>query len=317
MASNSTSDYLPSSEFFIGVIVFKYLFTIVGILGNLGVIIYNILWNHSKLPTDYLIVNLAIIDVITCSTYYPIYAVAFTRFLSGLNENQLLFCKISVTIASTSVALSIMTLLAITVDRFLFMASPLQYPLIVTWCRVYIILLLIWSSAFFYGCLLLVLTKNDEKRFFCSTELPAVVLLGLILSVYIPIIAVVFFNYKIFKMARNQRRRIAEMVTTTSEGVSGSDGNTSRKAGVSRTLKVVKTFVIVIAVFLASLIPYSTAILIEVFICRASCVPLKVFIILGDLVGLNSVANPFIYGIRQKEYRNAFRRMLFKLCGGS
>ena len=43
-----------------------------------------------------------------------------------------------------SVLLSIVTLLAITVDNFIFINWPLKYDLIVTWRRIYFALLMIW-----------------------------------------------------------------------------------------------------------------------------------------------------------------------------
>ena len=38
-------------------------------------------------------------------------------------------------------------------------------------------------------------------------------------------------------------------------------------------------------------------------------VPVEVRLLFGDL-RVNSIVNPFVYGIRQREYRNAFRRSL-------
>ena len=317
--TNSTSDYLPSAGFFIGAVIFKCIFTVVGILGNLGVIIYNVLLNQRKIPTSYLVVNLAITDLITCSTYYPIWIVEFIQILTGIEGNQMLFCRISVAVASTTVALSITTLLAITVDRYLFISFPLQYPTIMTWRRTYIIVAAIWFSTFVYLCFLVVFTEgDDDKRLYCRTDL-SVTSVGLILYVGTPVVTVLFFNYKIFKVARNQRRKIAEM-WTVSEAVTSSSTTTSSCAvrrGVIRGLKTMKTFGMVIGIWLFCLTPYSIVLVIEVFICDGSCVPLKIFIILGDLVGVNSVVNPFIYGIRQKEYRNAFRQQLSKLCSVS
>ncbi|CAB4004630.1 orexin receptor type 2-like isoform X1, partial [Paramuricea clavata] len=69
--SNSTDDYLPSLGFFIAMIIFASLCIIIGIIGNIGVIAYNIFMNHSKTPTTYFVVNLAISDIIVCLTLFP------------------------------------------------------------------------------------------------------------------------------------------------------------------------------------------------------------------------------------------------------
>ena len=63
--TNSTAHYLPSLGFSIGMILFICVCIIIGVIGNIGVIVYNIFMNHSKNLNDiFRGINLAISDII-------------------------------------------------------------------------------------------------------------------------------------------------------------------------------------------------------------------------------------------------------------
>ena len=79
MSNATTSQKLPSANALIVFIVFKSLSLIVGIFGNTCVIIYNVCLKHSKTPTTYFVVNLAINDFFACCLIYPIWMTTFTR----------------------------------------------------------------------------------------------------------------------------------------------------------------------------------------------------------------------------------------------
>jgi hypothetical protein len=161
--SNSTDDYLPSLGFFIAMIIFASLCIIVGIIGNIGVIAYNIFMNHSKTPTTYFVINLAISDIIVCLTLFPPWLVEFVSILKSTSiMKHRLFCKIEMTTTFTCIALSVGNLLAINVDRCIFITKPLKYPGIMTWKRAYILLAVIWILAFI----------NAKLTFFNTEEVP-------------------------------------------------------------------------------------------------------------------------------------------------
>ena len=143
MSNITTSQKLPSANVFIGFIVFQSLFLILGIFGNACVIIYNVFLNHSKTPTSYFVVNLAINDYFACCIIYPIWMATFMRSVLRITSDQMLFCLVD-QIGAKGVILSILTLLAITVDKFVFINWHLKYDLIVTWRRTYFALLMIW-----------------------------------------------------------------------------------------------------------------------------------------------------------------------------
>ena len=300
----TTMDHLPTKTFLITTMVFKCLLAVFGIAGNLGVIIYNLVIKHSKTPADYLIINLGIADLTTCATYYPTFIIEFGRIVSGVQSNQELFCRTSLGIGSSTVGLSIITLLAITFDRYYFITTPLKYPLVMTRKRVLGIIAIVWFSALFMASCVAYFTTSNEKRLNCPVNYTVTVVV-LVIFVHIPTALVLYLNYKMFKVARSHRRRIAQQSGITQASISQS-GNANPNRATARTsfaraFKSIKTFAIVTGVFVLCYMPYSTTLIVGTFLCENQCVPLELYIILGDLVSLSSVLNPFIYNMRQNK----------------
>ena len=312
MSNFTTPQKFPSANVLIVFIVFKCLCFIVGILGNACVIIYNVYFNRSKTPTTYFVVNLAIIDFLACCVIYPNWITKFVRSILGVTDDQKLFCFVH-NLSPISVLISILTLLAITVDKFVFINWPLRYDLIVTWRRTYFSLLVIWVFGIILIPLIILFTKTEP----CAiTEMFLPVSVFFVYQ-FIPFFIIVVLNYKIYKIAREQRMKIA--VTSVGSNTVQSHNQSSffkvlSSSRITRELKNIKTFAIIIGVLFCCILPYSIIVVVEDYWCHGSCIPVEVRYLFGDLVGVNSIVNPFIYGIRQKEYRNAFRRLWSEMC---
>ena len=312
MSNFTTPQKLASANVLIVFIVFKCLLLILGILGNASVIIYNVFFNRSKTKTTYFVVNLAIIDLLSCCIIYQIWITKFVRSILGVTDDQKLFCFLD-HISPISVLLSVLTLLAITVDKFVFINWPLRYDLIVTWRRTYFALLTIWVFGIILIPFIIIFTTTEPCRI-AEMFFPVSVF---IVYIFIPFLIIVVLNNKIFKIAREQRMKIA--VTSI-----GSDTvqfpniysfyTVFSSSRITRELKNIKTFVIIIGVLFCCVIPFNIILLGEVFWCHGSCMPVEVRYLFGELIIANSIVNPFIYGIRQKEYRNAFRRFWSTMC---
>ena len=91
--------------------------------------------------------NLALADLLVCLTFYPIWIIEFIQTLLNIESDQDLFCKLSRSTLRTFMFASATTLVAITVDRYLYFAKPLKYPLIVTRRRVFLTVSGIWLTA--------------------------------------------------------------------------------------------------------------------------------------------------------------------------
>ena len=342
-----------STEFLIGLIIFKCISIVFGVLGNIAVIIFNVSMSKEKSPTTWLIVNLSITDLLACLTVYPIWIVELIRIVAGVQSDEEFFCKFIYSSGGVSIVLSILTLLAISFDRYLFITWPLKYPIIMTWRRVRILVCIIWIWALALFPFSLMYIGTGEVRGVCRTWNYKFILFSFIIYIYIPLTLIIFFNYKIYKIAQRHRQRIAassiayynqriEVPNCANDQViqagscnteqneqvmqAGSCNteqneqvisgfNAEKKAPwhrITKELKPLKTFVIVIGVLLCCFIPYSIAVSLDKFVFN--CVPVTLHIIFSELMTINSIINPFIYGIRHKKYRNAYGRLLTILC---
>ena len=314
-ATNSTKlEILLPPSFLVALIIFKCFCLVCGILGNVGVIVYNLCMNNDKTPTSYLVANLAFADLLTCLAIYPIWIAEFAMVLLERASDQVFFCKFSSTTSYVSTFLSTLTLMAITWDRYLFFSRPLKYPLIMTWKRTYRILLCIWISALLYFPVFAVFMKPTNIRAICFCPI-FVSFPAIFIYIFIPTSAISYFNYKIFKLARAHVRRIQVRNTIVDQSTTfRSDSGTKTRSSVSikREMKTVKTFLIVVGVFLFCLLPFSIAVLVNDLF--GIPVPLSLLIIFGDFAGINSILNPIIYSMRQKEYRNGYRQLAGVIC---
>ena len=88
--------YVPTvpSELLLSSIVFKFIAMIIGVLGNITVIIYTTLLIKEKTATCYLVGNLALADLLVCLTFYPVWIIEFIQTILNIDSDQDLFCKL-------------------------------------------------------------------------------------------------------------------------------------------------------------------------------------------------------------------------------
>lgn len=304
---NSTQDYIPSTAFFTSVVVLLCIGVIIGVIGNIAILIYNIFLVGTKTPTTYFVINLSISDIIVCCSFYPSWLVEFTNILSGKDSNHKMICIIGVTTAGTSAALSIANLLAITYDRFIYISRPLKYPLIMTWRRTRAILVMSWLMAIIDANLLMWNTENSVRRLYCNIH-PLVLPVYNVFNLFLPTIAILLFNYKIFKVAKTQRSKVRNRQEPSTDvnptmSMSLPYKTSSSRRNLQRQLELVKTFGIIVGVFLASTLPFPITATVQLHVCRAYCIETRWYLIANLLLGINSIVNPYIYGTRNKNFK--------------
>ena len=172
----------------------------------------------------------------------------------NINNDQKLFCKFSRATTWVFMFASVATLLAITVDRYLYIVKPLKYPQIVTHRRAFLAVSGIWITA---CCLFIVWyiyfrSYGIEFRSLCDTTGTGnkISYFADAFFVYLPLILVFFVNFHLLSVARKQRERIlAERTIANAEN--STEQSTNRMSFALRffvALKLAKTFAIVVAV---------------------------------------------------------------------
>ena len=306
MANNSsTNNSMVTREILTSSVMYKFIAMIIGVLGNITVIIYTSFINKEKTATSYLVGNLALADLLVCLTFYPIWIIEFILTILNIESDQDLFCKLSRSSIHALLFASIATLLAITVDKFFYIVKPLKYPLIVNKRRVFVAMLGIWFAA---CCVFVVLLVHFEKhgsrsRSFCHLDYNLSLFMD-IFTVYFPLTLIIILNVWILIVAEKQRKSILAEIAT----------NTSDFKRFFFALKAVKTMCIVVAVLaFCVIIPTVVRRLLLEFSDRGPVQELWIVVFHYEFYGINSIVNAFIYGIRHIKYRKAPGHILLLL----
>ena len=310
---------MVSDQVLLSSIVFKFVAMFIGVCGNIVVIILtrtSKFWNKEKTETSYLVGNLALADLLMCLTLYPTWIVELTLTILDIDSDQLLFCKFSRSFAYSLQFASVASLLAIAVDRYIFILKPLKYPLIVTRKKVFASTLAIWMTAFCVFALKYTFMKTIDTgwRGLCILS----VLEGYyfsIFTIFVPTFVIIILNFLILLAARKQHKRILAGTIQAADSNTTADHRRYRMRIVLRFfvgLRQVKTFSIVVAVLIFCVIVPTLLGTILYYFSSNSVWSTWDLIFYYEFYGINSVVNAFIYVMRHVKYRKAFAKIFFK-----
>ncbi|XP_067338664.1 trace amine-associated receptor 1-like [Channa argus] len=276
---------------------FLALMSVVTVCGNLLVIISIIYFKQLHTPTNYLVLSLAVADLLVGILVFP-FSMAFS--LSSCLYHEHLFCKVRGSFDITLSTCSILNLCCISIDRYYAVCQPLTYRTKINHCVAVIMIIVSWAVSALIGISVIIAGLNDGN---CQEECLIDVLMantvGPILSFYLPVIIMLCIYLKIFLVAQRQAHSIH---STTCAG-------TKSRATVSKMeRKATKTLATVLGVFLLCWTPF--------FLCTTflpltnNSVPVPVIETLNWLALSNSMLNPFIYAFFYSWFRSAFRMII-------
>ncbi|XP_026881828.2 trace amine-associated receptor 7h-like [Electrophorus electricus] len=283
--------------FVISIIVFIALF------GNLLVI--TIIVHHKQFhsPTNYLVLSLAVADLLVGGVVMPprmIYTVETCWYLGTL------FCKIHTSLDTTMCTASLLNLAFISVDRYYAVCHPLLYHKKMTPFSISLMITACWSISFLLGFLLIFLHYQtqvydhyDDVNCEGSCPVfvgPTVTLTVSVISLYFPTVVMLSLYLKIFLVAKRQSHSIH-----TSRG-KGTITKAQRKA--------TRTLAMIMGAFLVSWAPF--CIYINIISYLGVIGPPQLFEVLGWIAYSNSACNPLVYTFFYPLFRKALRIIL---CG--
>ena len=311
MSNTSTHLFAVGREILLPSVSFKFIAMIIGAIGNIAVLIYTIFLKKDKTVTSYLVGNLALADLLVCLTFYPIWITEFVRTILDIDSDQDLFCKLSRSTIWSFFFASIATLLAITVDRYIYIVRPLKYPIIVTNRRVLVAVSGIWLiSCGFLTVLQIYSRKFDSpRRGLCRVVHKNFFSFLVVFVGFLPLVIVFVLNFRILSVGCKQRKRILSEETITV----GNEQSSQNLIAIRRffsALKEAKTFSVVIVVLAFCVLTPTLIGLALTNFCTESCRHTWYVVLHYELYGINSIVNPFIYGMRHMKYRKAFKDIL-------
>lgn len=183
-------------------------FILFAIVGNILVILSVACNRHLRTPTNYFIVNLAIADLLLSFTVLP-----FSAALEVLGYWVLgrIFCDIWAAVDVLCCTASILSLCAISIDRYIGVRYSLQYPALVTRRKAILALLSVWvlSTVISIGPLLgwKEPAPNDDKE--CGvTEEPFYAFFSSLGSFYIPLAVILVMYCRVYIVAKRTTKNL-------------------------------------------------------------------------------------------------------------
>lgn len=250
-----------------------------GSIGNVLVIL--VIWRTPNLRTicGILISNLAIADLLTTAfTNVP-----FTFGQTKLCDDTTVLLRVSLVIIHISVAVSLVTLTVLSIDRCFAICSPLRHRTFASFTKLKVILLKIWIESPTLA-ILIDLYPHSLYLWYVPT-------CGLLFCLAIILACGVLTIFYVRKMSF----RIMDLHQAHDGGSSGGHMR-------HRNKQVAKTTALVIFLFVFSWTP-----LIVIRLLKRSVVLEYWFVTLGLA---SSAVNPFVYFYRHRNYRQALNRIV-------
>lgn len=316
------------SQVLLGVILSLVILLTVG--GNVLVCLAVCASRRLRCLTNCFIVSLAVTDLLLGLLVLPFSA------LLQLNKDWPLgpaFCNFYTSMDVMLCTASILTLLAISVDRYLAVTMPLRYASLVLPWRVAVAMASVWTVSVAVSFLPIQMGWNTvngtvqnlgpwaQKRK-CRFELNRpYVLTDSLLTFYLPLVAMCWTYLRILRIARAQAKRIVRARPTCITSNNGRNNPSSSITVVSsitavalREHKATMTLAAVIGAFVVCWLPYF--ILFTVLGLQEHADPSEApgFSIVLWLGYANSALNPILYGALNRDFRSAYTHLLRCRC---
>uniref|UniRef100_A0A3P9L2I7 5-hydroxytryptamine receptor 4 n=1 Tax=Oryzias latipes TaxID=8090 RepID=A0A3P9L2I7_ORYLA len=312
------------SKVVLGVILSLLILLTVG--GNVLVCLAVCASRRLRCLTNCFIVSLAVTDLLLGLLVLPFSALILISDDWPLGP---VFCNFYISMDVMLCTASILTLLAISVDRYLAVTMPLRYGSIVVPWRVGVAMMSVWIVSVALSFLPIQMGWNtvngtvqnqgpwaSERR--CRFELNRpYVLTDSLLTFYLPLVAMCWTYLQILRIARVQAKRIINTrptCVTSYDCRSNPPTSTTLLCSVTavalREHKATVTLAAVIGAFVVCWLPYF--ILFTVLGLREHPDPAIVpaYPVVLWLGYANSALNPFLYGVLNRDFRAAYTHLL-------
>ncbi|XP_053344452.1 trace amine-associated receptor 1-like [Clarias gariepinus] len=289
----------------VSIYMFFSLVVILTVFGNFFVILSIVHFKQLHIPTNYLVLSLAVTDLLLGGFVMP---PSIIRSVETCWYLGTLFCKIHFSVSITLCTASIINLCFIAVDRYIAVCQPLLYRTIITPYITLVMISICWSVSFtvgfgviFLGLNMLGIEDFNNKNVACEGgcvmfQSPASSTTSSLLSFYFPGIIMLSIYTKIFRVAQKQAKLIHDSKNKTQSMISKEEK------------KATKTLAVVLGVFLSLWTPFFFCNIIDPFI--GYLISPTLFDMLVWIGYLNSTCNPMVYAFFYKWFRKALKTVL-------
>ena len=286
------------------------LIVVVAIIGNL-MVCYAIPVNKNlrNNPTNLFIFSLAFSDLLTVTIAVPFDIESL--FQNWHWKHGEIMCQAFITVYLITVPTSILTLLALSVDRYKSLSDPLnrfRRTRFMTRKRALIISLIIWLYSLLFALIPIMGWRTHEK--FVSNSscyfpfTPIYLTLSSILNFILPLLITCAIYIKIYLIASGQHYSFGG-------AESRKQRSNEEKKVYSRNVQAAKTISIFVGAFFCCWVPYSSISMIATLCDTCSDhIPEEVRIVLLMFGYLNSALNPFLFAFRNSRFKATYNMVL-------
>ncbi|KAJ0058578.1 hypothetical protein NL108_017437 [Boleophthalmus pectinirostris] len=281
---------MREASFLLPVCTILAIVTLVTLCGNVLVIISIAYFRQLHTLTNYLVLSLAVSDLLIGIMVLPFVIFLFVTPCSPLHD---VLCRVRGFFDMLLCLASILNLFCICIERYYAVCQPLSYQTKINSRIILGMIFMVWSLS---SVLSFVLTfgGNKSKERCAIVQILKLSVIAAVIAFHIPFVVMFTLYMKILLVVRRQARSIH--TASLSDGVS--------KAERRATLMLA----MVIGVFFICWAPVSICATYQPF--NHFSLPLKVMEIFKFLAWLNSMLNPFIYAYSHSLFRSAFRFIL-------
>ncbi|XP_037817511.1 octopamine receptor beta-1R isoform X1 [Lucilia sericata] len=302
------------------------------ILGNMLVIVSVMRHRKLRIITNYFVVSLAVADMLValCAMTFNASVEISGKWMFGS-----VMCDMWNSFDVYFSTASIMHLCCISVDRYYAIVQPLDYPLIMTHKRVFIMLVIVWLAPALLSFLPICsgwYTTSDNWRYLKSNphicefkvNKPYAIVSSSV-SFWIPGIVMLSMYYRIYQEADRQERlvyrsKVAAILLEKHLQISqipkprpSIQVEQSTISTMRRERKAARTLGIIMSAFLLCWLPFFLWYIIT-SLCDSCTTPRIVVGILFWIGYFNSALNPIIYAYFNRDFRAAFKKTLKSCC---
>ncbi|XP_020910028.1 octopamine receptor-like [Exaiptasia diaphana] len=313
---------------FLAIIMFSSIF------GNI-LILLAIYTNHRlREITSAFIANLACADLLLALIGMPFTLTSSItyRWVFGWH-----WCQINGMANSVFCIASMLSLAAVSMDRYIAIIKPLNYKLIMTPRTVTFMIVYVWVQSI--SCALLPIMGWSRYTFIMNESICTgdwgysipytMFIFGA--CFFVPLLVMIYSYYHILRTAREHAKRISEprvgqlsdlplstavavpapQLQQSQEQIKKTKDQTLKELKYKSDAKAAKTLLIVVGSFLFCWLPHFIGMTCLLF---PSCVwPDEFFATTTWLAMMNSGCNPIIYGVLNRRFRESFKRLM--RCG--
>ena len=252
-------------------------------------------FRNLKTPFNYFLLSLAGTDLLMGAIMEPVSVAFHLNEALQLNVVDIEVLHMFYVILSTA---SILTLAALTVDRYTAVASPVKYKTMITSKRAIVTSVSIWIVALGFSFVYFTLGFIFYAFIFANT------------AVFITFTVIVFVHVGILKRLRERSKYWLDRRAVESTE-SDKQENRSNLIKAQKESRAAKALMIVLLAFFASFTPACVMIYLIIFCSSCSCLVIHWLRDLQfSLVLCNSAVNPYLYAWRFPQFKRAFYKLL-------